>query len=52
MASPIENAEDLAKQTAIQYGCKFGGSTYNFFEVKMKIVRKSWKCLLYREIFM
>lgn len=33
MASPITNAEDLAKQTTIQYGCKFEGSTYNFFKV-------------------
>ena len=34
MASPIENAEDLAKQTQIQYGCKYEGSTYNFFKVR------------------
>lgn len=33
MASPIENADDLAKQTAIQYGAKYEGSTYNFFKV-------------------
>jgi ionotropic kainate glutamate receptor 2 len=32
MESPIENAEDLAKQTTINYGCKFEGSTYNFFK--------------------
>ena len=32
MASPIENAEDLAKQTTIQYGCKSDGSTFNFFK--------------------
>lgn len=32
MASPIENAEDLAKQAVIQYGCKYDGSTYNFFK--------------------
>lgn len=33
MAIPINNAEDLAKQTKIQYGAKFEGSTYNFFKV-------------------
>ena len=33
MASPIENADDLAKQTTIQYGAKLEGSTYNFFKV-------------------
>lgn len=32
MAAPIENAEDLARQTTIQYGCKYDGSTYNFFK--------------------
>ncbi|ROT63290.1 Glutamate receptor, ionotropic kainate 2 [Penaeus vannamei] len=31
MDSPIEGAEDLAKQTKIKYGCKEGGSTYAFF---------------------
>lgn len=35
MAAPIENAEDLAKQSIIQYGCKEGGSTYNFFKVNL-----------------
>ena len=33
MASPIENADDLAKQTVIQYGCKEEGSTRAFFQV-------------------
>lgn len=33
MASPIENADDLAKQTVITYGTKYDGSTYNFFKV-------------------
>ncbi|KAI1287063.1 Glutamate receptor ionotropic, kainate 2 [Halotydeus destructor] len=32
MASPIENADDLAKQTTITYGCKGEGSTYFFFK--------------------
>ncbi|XP_064086752.1 glutamate receptor ionotropic, kainate 2-like isoform X1 [Macrobrachium nipponense] len=31
MDSPIESAEDLAKQTKIKYGCKKDGSTYSFF---------------------
>lgn len=33
MNSPIENAEDLAKQTEILYGTLSGGSTYTFFRV-------------------
>ncbi|KAJ6219803.1 hypothetical protein RDWZM_005615 [Blomia tropicalis] len=31
MAPAISNVEDLAKQTAIQYGCRPGGSTHDFF---------------------
>ncbi|XP_064079193.1 glutamate receptor ionotropic, kainate 2-like isoform X3 [Macrobrachium nipponense] len=31
MESPIESAEDLAKQTKIKYGSMGGGSTYTFF---------------------
>ncbi|XP_042864658.1 glutamate receptor ionotropic, kainate 2-like isoform X3 [Penaeus japonicus] len=31
MESPIESAEDLAKQTKIKYGSLYGGSTWNFF---------------------
>lgn len=31
MESPIESAEDLAKQTKIKYGSMYGGSTWNFF---------------------
>jgi hypothetical protein len=33
MAPAIANVEDLAKQTVIQYGCKKGGSTHEFFQV-------------------
>ena len=33
MVSPIENAEDLAKQTDISYGTIMGGSTMTFFRV-------------------
>ncbi|VDQ05419.1 unnamed protein product [Trichobilharzia regenti] len=32
MVAPIENAEDLAKQTKIKYGSIQGGSTTAFFE--------------------
>lgn len=32
MAPAISNVEDLAKQTIIQYGCKKGGSTHEFFQ--------------------
>jgi hypothetical protein len=30
---PIESAEDLSLQTAIEYGCVGGGSTQSFFTV-------------------
>jgi len=33
MMSPIESAEDLAKQTKIKYGTMKGGSTMTFFKV-------------------
>ncbi|KAG1652211.1 Glutamate receptor ionotropic, kainate 2 [Nymphon striatum] len=32
MVSPIESAEDLARQTKIKYGCYYGGSTMSFFK--------------------
>ena len=35
MESPIESAEDLAKQTKIKYGCLESGSTRAFFRVTM-----------------
>ena len=37
MQTPIENAEDLASQTKIVYGVQRGGSTENFFRVRMSI---------------
>jgi len=33
MLSPIESAEDLAKQNVIKYGTLYGGSTMTFFKV-------------------
>lgn len=36
MVSPIESAEDLAKQTEIAYGTLDGGSTKEFFMVRNK----------------
>ena len=33
MLTPIESADDLAKQTEIQYGTLDSGSTKSFFEV-------------------
>lgn len=35
MDSPIESADDLAKQTKIKYGALRGGSTAAFFRVKI-----------------
>jgi len=37
MDSPIESAEDLAKQTKIKYGALKGGSTAAFFKVRILI---------------
>ncbi|XP_055926378.1 glutamate receptor ionotropic, kainate 2-like isoform X2 [Argiope bruennichi] len=43
MTSPIESAADLAKQTAIQYGCVYGGSTMNFFRTSTyPIYKRMW----------
>jgi hypothetical protein len=36
MQNPIENAEDLSKQTEIKYGPVRSGSTENFFKVYIK----------------
>lgn len=38
MLTPIESAEDLAKQTEIKYGTVRAGSTKAFFEVFKNIV--------------
>ena len=38
MESPIESAEDLAKQTKIKYGCLESGSTRAFFRVSRGLV--------------
>jgi hypothetical protein len=43
MVSPIESAEDLAKQTEIQYGAVEGGSTREFFRTsKIKTYQRMW----------
>ena len=41
MDSPVNNADDLAKQTKIKYGSKSGGSTYKFFKV-FRIQCRAW----------
>lgn len=38
MVSPIESAEDLAKQTEIAYGTLEAGSTKEFFRVRISLV--------------
>lgn len=38
LVSPIESAEDLAKQDKIKYGCVQSGSTRTFFEVRNIII--------------
>ncbi|GBN41993.1 Glutamate receptor ionotropic, kainate 2 [Araneus ventricosus] len=44
MKSPIENADDLAKQTEIAYGCVASGSTKAFFQIsEIPVYKKMWK---------
>ncbi|KAJ8882449.1 hypothetical protein PR048_014257 [Dryococelus australis] len=47
MDSPIESAEDLAKQTKIKYGALRGGSTASFFRVSLPIARVAAVLLSY-----
>ena len=42
MQTPIENADDLASQTKIAYGLQRGGSTENFFRVRIDGSRMKW----------
>lgn len=42
MDSPIESAEDLAKQTKIKYGALRGGSTAAFFRVSLHTVHNRY----------
>ncbi|KAG8191844.1 hypothetical protein JTE90_022833, partial [Oedothorax gibbosus] len=43
LASPIESAEDLAKQTTIPYGCVTSGSTKSFFkESEFPTYKRMW----------
>ncbi|CAF1315137.1 unnamed protein product [Didymodactylos carnosus] len=43
MQTPIEHAEDLARQTEIAYGVQRGGSTENFFrESKLATYERMW----------
>ncbi|XP_071039328.1 glutamate receptor ionotropic, kainate 2-like [Parasteatoda tepidariorum] len=43
MKSPIENADDLSKQTKIQYGCVQSGSTKSFFKnSEIPVYKKMW----------
>ena len=46
MATPIENAEDLAIQSNILYGTLIGGSTMTFFrDSKIETYQKMWRLL-------
>ena len=47
MITPIENAEDLAKQKDIAYGTLSGGSTMTFFrDSKIEVYKKVKKIIL------
>ena len=44
MSTPIENADDLADQSLIQYGTLLGGSTMTFFrDSKIETYQKMWR---------
>ena len=43
MVSPIESAEDLAKQTEIAYGTLEAGSTKEFFRVGTSLVPRDFR---------
>ncbi|XP_064489391.1 glutamate receptor ionotropic, kainate 2-like [Ornithodoros turicata] len=46
MSSPIENANDLAKQSKIKYGCREGGSTCSFFQQSQDpIMKRMWNTM-------
>ena len=47
MVSPIESADDLAKQTDIQYGAVEGGSTKEFFRVIIIICLTTFTSLIF-----
>ena len=51
MESPIESAEDLAKQTKIKYGCLESGSTRAFFRVSREINRSILITYINQQIF-
>jgi len=46
MESPIESAEDLAKQTKIKYGCVESGSTGAFFRVSGDVLIEAGRRLI------
>jgi glutamate receptor, ionotropic, invertebrate len=47
---PIENAEGLASQTAIEYGCLNSGSTQSFFkESNISVYKKMWQYMKSRK---
>jgi len=48
MQSPIESAEDLAKQTEIKYGMVDSGTTREFFRVSVHLFTY-WSCIVHRQ---
>ncbi len=51
MRTPIENAEDLSRQTDIKYGTVNGGSTQNFFKVSKLFKQNRCQLLLAFSLF-
>ena len=53
MQSPIESADDLAKQTEIKYGTVEGGSTMGFFQVgQLQIHGNTLLCLIMSYVYL
>ena len=48
MATPIENADDLAEQSLIHYGTLLGGSTMTFFRSEKTVLFSKLKNILQR----
>lgn len=50
MGFQIENAEDLAKQTKVKYGCVLGGATASFFQnSNLSLYQRMWNQMVKAE---
>ncbi|KAK3851999.1 hypothetical protein Pcinc_041393 [Petrolisthes cinctipes] len=50
MVTPIKSADDLAKQTEVEYGTLLGGSSHEFFErSKISVYNRMWEFMSSRK---